>query len=131
MTRVFDIEIDEGVTLKLGYNHGQNPYAVAQDFIWANDLPQEHLDQIANFIDKNAGAVTLGMDAPMTRGVDPFTGGSNAMYEAPRAAPGGGAAAGQLHCHVRFLITHSQEVDDFLRHSRQARCGREEGDGIQ
>jgi phospholipase A-2-activating protein len=92
--KVFDIEIDEGVTLKLGYNHGQNPYAVAQDFIWANDLPQEHLDQIANFIDKNAGAVTLGMDAPMTRGADPFTGGSNAMYEAPRAAPGGGTAGG-------------------------------------
>ena len=91
--KVFDIEIDEGVTLKLGYNHGQNPYAVAQDFIWANDLPQEHLDQIANFIDRNAGAVTLGMDAPMSQGADPFTGSNNAMYEAPRAAPAGGSAA--------------------------------------
>ncbi len=39
---------------------GQNPYAVAQDFIWANDLPQDHLEQIANFIDKNAAAITLG-----------------------------------------------------------------------
>ena len=28
--RIFDIEIDEGGTLKLGYNYGQNPYAVAQ-----------------------------------------------------------------------------------------------------
>jgi phospholipase A-2-activating protein len=92
--RVFDIEIDEGVTLKLGYNNGQNPYAVAQEFIWTNDLPQEHLDQIANFIDKNAAAVTLGGDAPMTQGADPFTGGSNAMYEAPRAAPAGGSASG-------------------------------------
>ena len=92
--RVFDIEIDEGVTLKLGYNAGQNPYAVAQDFIWANDLPQEHLDQIANFIDKNTASVTLGSEAPMTQGVDPFTGSNNAMYEAPRAAPAGGSAAG-------------------------------------
>ena len=81
--RVFDIEIDEGVTLKLGFNNGQNSYAVAQDFIWANDLPQEHLDQIANFIDTNAAAVTLGADTPMTTGADPLTGSSNAMYEAP------------------------------------------------
>jgi len=91
--RVFDIEIDEGVTLKLGFNNGQNPYAVAQDFIWANDLPQEHLDQIANFIDTNAAPVTLGADTPMATGADPLTGGSNAMYEAPRA---GGAGASSV-----------------------------------
>jgi len=30
----------------------------------------------------------------MTQGADPFTGSSNAMYEAPRAAPAGGTAAG-------------------------------------
>jgi len=46
---------------------GQNPYAVAQDFIWANDLPQDHLDQIANFIDKNAAAITLGISMYIER----------------------------------------------------------------
>ena len=26
--QVFDIEVDEGLTLKCGYNYGQNPYEV-------------------------------------------------------------------------------------------------------
>ncbi len=38
--KVFDIEVDDGVTLQCGYNFGDNPYSVAQDFIWDNDLPQ-------------------------------------------------------------------------------------------
>uniref|UniRef100_A0A7S4KYY7 Phospholipase A-2-activating protein n=1 Tax=Guillardia theta TaxID=55529 RepID=A0A7S4KYY7_GUITH len=85
--RIFDIEIDEGVTLKLGYNYGQNPYAVAQEFIWNNDLPQDHLEQIAQFIDKNANqGVTLGAESRPTRGADPLTGAHDAMYESQKPA---------------------------------------------
>jgi len=92
--KVFDIEVEEGVTLKCGYNFGQNPYSVAHDFIQDNDLPVDHLDEIARFIDRNANQnVTLGMDAPMTQGADPFTGANNAMYEAPQASRGGGTDA--------------------------------------
>ena len=65
---------------------------VAQDFIWANDLPQDHLDEIARFIDRNANqGVTLGSEPVPTRGADPFTGAHNAMYEAAGAAQNAGA----------------------------------------
>ena len=58
--------------------------------------PQEHLQAIADFIDKNTANITLGAEAPMTQGADPFTGANNAMYEASRAgvAPTGGGGAG-------------------------------------
>jgi len=67
---VFEINLDEGYSLKLGYNNGrtysllfsnassiltklqEDPWTVAQQFIWDNDLPQDHLDTIANFIQK-------------------------------------------------------------------------------
>lgn len=48
-----------------------NPYKAAQDFILANELPQSYLDQIANFITKNAQGVSLGTSSQY---VDPFTG---------------------------------------------------------
>ena len=31
--QVFDIEVDEGLTLKCGYNYGQNPYEVASSYV--------------------------------------------------------------------------------------------------
>lgn len=52
---VFDIDVDEGKVLKLPYNRDQDPYTVAQKFIHDHDMPQVYLDQIANFIYKNAG----------------------------------------------------------------------------
>jgi hypothetical protein len=70
---------------------------VAQDFIWANDLPQDHLDEIARFIDRNANqGVTLGSEPAPTRGADPYTGAHNAMYEAAGGAQSGGAAASHI-----------------------------------
>ncbi|CAG8491482.1 5716_t:CDS:10, partial [Ambispora leptoticha] len=79
---VFDVDIGDGVPpLKLPYNVTDNPYQAAQDFIWANELPQSYLDQIANFIIQNAKGVTLGAGASQYQ--DPFTGGS-------RYTPGAG-----------------------------------------
>lgn len=78
--------------MPLRYNYGQNPYSVAQEFIWDNDLDQQHLDEIARWIDQQANqGVTLG--APVSGGFDPLTGANNVMHEAaaPAAAP---AAAG-------------------------------------
>ncbi len=70
------------------------PLQVAQDFIWANDLSQDHLDEIARFIDRNANqGVTLGSDPVPTRGADPFTGAHNAMYENSGASQNSGVPA--------------------------------------
>lgn len=52
---VFDIDIDEGVVLKLPYNRTDDPWTAAQKFIHKNDLPQVYLDTIANHITKNSG----------------------------------------------------------------------------
>lgn len=71
---VFDVDIGDGVPpLKLPYNVSDNPYKAAQEFIWANELPQSYLDQIANFIERNAQAVSLGTGSQYA---DPFTGSS-------------------------------------------------------
>ena len=71
---VFHIDIDEGVVLKLPYNNGQDPYRVAQDFIYKHQLPQDYLDQIATFISKNSGGG--GMVIEQATSCDPLTGGN-------------------------------------------------------
>ncbi|KAJ3197091.1 hypothetical protein HK101_006053 [Irineochytrium annulatum] len=71
---VFDVDIGDGVNLKLPYNASENPYAAAQDFIHRNELSQDFLDQIANFITQNAGNVTL--EPQSTANADPYTGGN-------------------------------------------------------
>ena len=69
---VFPIEIEDPATggvrkLRIGYNNGENQFVVAQRFIDANELPQYHLAQIADYIRQRAGAdagpATLGMEA--------------------------------------------------------------------
>ncbi|KAI8923447.1 WD40-repeat-containing domain protein, partial [Entophlyctis helioformis] len=85
---VFDVDVYEGAPpLKLPYNNGTNPYQAAQEFIDRNEIGQDFLDQIANFITQNTASVTIGAEAP-SQYVDPFTGGS-------RYVPGGpsGSAA--------------------------------------
>ena len=78
---------------------------VAQDFIWANDLPQDHLDEIARFIDRNANqGVTLGSEPVPTRGADPFTGAHNAMYEAAGGAQNGGEPVS--HIPKKTMVIH-------------------------
>ncbi|KAJ3330266.1 hypothetical protein HDU76_006054 [Blyttiomyces sp. JEL0837] len=78
---VFDIDIGSGVMLKLPYNVSENPYAAAQQFIYDNELPQDFLDQIANFITQNAKGAEIGTSAYAN--VDPFTGGSRYVPNQP------------------------------------------------
>ena len=52
---VFDIDIDDGVVLKLPYNRTDEPWMIAQKFIHKHDLPQVYLDAIAQHIVKNSG----------------------------------------------------------------------------
>ncbi|KAG0370161.1 WD40-repeat-containing domain protein [Gamsiella multidivaricata] len=71
---VFDIDVGEGLpALKLPFNVTENPYTAAQAFLTKHDLPLEYLDQVANFITKNARAVSQGETAAAG---DPLTGGS-------------------------------------------------------
>ncbi|KAF9928018.1 hypothetical protein FBU30_002711 [Linnemannia zychae] len=71
---VFDIDVGEGVpALKLPFNVTENPYTAAQEFLTKHDLPQVYLDQVADFITKNARAVSQGAAAATG---DPLTGGS-------------------------------------------------------
>ena len=52
----FKVEMDEtGRSFDLPYSWGENPYSVAKNFLERNDLPISHLDEVANFIVKNAG----------------------------------------------------------------------------
>jgi phospholipase A-2-activating protein len=71
---VFDVDIYDGAPpLKLPYNNSENPYEVAQEFIHKHELPQDYLDQIANFIMQNAKNVVLG-EKQQVSAADPFTG---------------------------------------------------------
>lgn len=79
---VFEVELgDDGSKEKLGFNRGENPYLAAQRFIDENELNQEFLDQIAQFIEQQVPADAL---RPSNGNMpsDPLTGGS-------RYVPGG------------------------------------------
>ena len=69
---VFHIDIDEGVVLKLPYNCTEEPYHSAQSFIHKHNLPQEYLDQVAQFIIKNS--TRTNVNNSVGSACDPFTG---------------------------------------------------------
>ncbi|KAI8374947.1 WD40-repeat-containing domain protein [Choanephora cucurbitarum] len=71
---VFDIDIGAGPggNLKLPYNVTENPYDAAQKFLIKHNLDQAFLDQVADFILKNAEGVNVGSSGYQ----DPFTGGN-------------------------------------------------------
>ncbi|KAJ3336812.1 hypothetical protein HDU93_002127 [Gonapodya sp. JEL0774] len=104
---VFDVELGPGVPpMKLPYNLSDNPWNAAQDFIWKNDLSQEFLDQIANFIVQQTGGQAGSALPAGGGGVDPFTGGgryvpggqsgvAGTMGSAPRPSPGAVSAPRQ------------------------------------
>ncbi|KAI1170488.1 ubiquitin homeostasis protein lub1 [Nemania sp. FL0916] len=69
---VFDVAIEEGQpSLKLPYNLSENPYARAQKFIDDNELSQNFLDQVAQFIVSNTQGATIGQDSEPSAGPDP------------------------------------------------------------
>lgn len=61
---VFDVAIEEGQpSLKLPYNLSENPYTRAQKFINDNELSQNFLDQVAQFIVQNTQGATIGQES--------------------------------------------------------------------
>lgn len=72
---VFDIDIDDsGVKLKLPYNICEEPYMVAQNFIYRHELNQMFLDEIAQFIIKNTEGQNI---IQQSASCDPFTSGNS------------------------------------------------------
>jgi phospholipase A-2-activating protein len=49
----------------------ENTFTAARHFLEKNDLPLTYIDQVAQFIEKNTGAVNLGGN---DNSVDPYTG---------------------------------------------------------
>lgn len=69
---VFDVAIEEGQpSLKLPYNLSENPYTRAQKFIDDNELSQNFLDQVAQFIVSNTQGATIGQNSGDS-GPDPY-----------------------------------------------------------
>ncbi|KMY87437.1 phospholipase A-2-activating protein [Drosophila simulans] len=74
---VFSVDIsDTEPPIKLPYNRSEDPWQAAQTFIHRHNLPQAYLDQVANFIIKNANGGPELMEQAPTGYQDPFTGGS-------------------------------------------------------
>ncbi len=73
---VFDIELDDtGGKLKLPFNRGDDAWMAAQTFIHKHELPQGHLETIANHLMKNSGGGSVSSGGGGGGGVvDPFTG---------------------------------------------------------
>lgn len=70
---MFDVELTEGQpALKLPFNARDDPWMAAHNFLERNDLSQNFLDQVANFIEEQTKGITLG-EQPSTA-CDPFTG---------------------------------------------------------
>lgn len=70
---VFDVELDDGRSYKIGFNEGDNPYEAAQEFIHQNNLPQYHMETIAKFIIQNFGGdEAAGRSIAPQRIVDPW-----------------------------------------------------------
>ncbi|KAH9905479.1 ubiquitin homeostasis protein lub1 [Xylariomycetidae sp. FL2044] len=70
---VFDVAIEEGQpSLKLPYNLSENPYARAQKFIDDNELSNNFLDQVAQFIISNTQGATIGENSGSAGGPDPY-----------------------------------------------------------
>ncbi|CAG9808101.1 unnamed protein product [Chironomus riparius] len=86
---VFNVDIEDGQPpIKLPFNSIDDPWLAAQNFIHKHDLPQVYLDQVANFIIKNAKLTS----APSTSNPDfedPFTGGGRYVpsFDSNQTAP--------------------------------------------
>ncbi|CAM6039015.1 unnamed protein product [Sphagnum compactum] len=89
---VFDVDIGDGLpTRKLPYNHGQNPYDVADQWLANEELPAGYREQVVQFILQNTGSTAAPPQFDPAF-VDPYTG-ANAYVPRPPVARNGSSAA--------------------------------------
>lgn len=68
--RVFEVTVDDGRSLKLNYNNSESPLAAAQRFAAENQIPDDQIPEIVNFIMENAP----NAGNQLSSYADPFTG---------------------------------------------------------
>ncbi|CAI7880624.1 unnamed protein product [Closterium sp. NIES-54] len=130
---VFDVDIGDGVPVrKLPYNHGDNPYDVADKWLLSQDLPLGYREQVVDFILRNTGqgpTMPLGATIP-----DPYTGGqayvpsatpswggpTPASRASAQAAPAPAAVAAQppqekLYPKRGYLVFDSAQYDGIMK----------------
>ena len=59
---------------KLGYNKGDNPWMVAQQFLWTYEMGQDYLQQVADFICQNANVSMSDVGMGNEGAMDPLSG---------------------------------------------------------
>ncbi|KAL3312264.1 hypothetical protein Ciccas_009142 [Cichlidogyrus casuarinus] len=79
---VFDVDFDPNrPAVKLPFNRNQDPWVVAQDFILKYDLPQDYLETIFQYIQKNAGLEKTSHSFRSAGPSDPYTGDSRYLMD--------------------------------------------------
>lgn len=103
---VFDVDISENAPpLKLPYNANENPFAAAQSFVKKNELPEQYVDEVANFIMKN----TKGSTIDTQQYSDPFTGAGRYIPGAPStngSTPQAGPTSTSSHERMTKVLPH-------------------------
>lgn len=103
---VFDVDVAEGAPpLKLPLNVGDNPYAVAEKFLFDNNLPTTYQEQIVQFIIQNTGGAV--QPSPIGGGefVDPFTGANAYVPRPPVSGVSNGGGAPSLSSAAATMAT--------------------------
>lgn len=78
---VFDVDVEDGKPpLKLPYNASENPYAAADRFLAANDLPSLYTEEVVKFINQN----TSGFQLDQQSGADPVQLGQQGQSTEPK-----------------------------------------------
>eukprot|EP00041_Stephanoeca_diplocostata_P006495 m.87254 g.87254 ORF g.87254 m.87254 type:complete len:826 (-) comp16396_c1_seq10:135-2612(-) len=110
--KYFDVELD-GRKMKCKHKLGDNPFLTAQRFLDENNLEQDHLDDVATFVERHCGTPTLEFSAPRATPTVPgaYVPGSGGTAPPPTAptytsrrpvvpgayVPGGATARVQTH----------------------------------
>jgi phospholipase A-2-activating protein len=94
---VFDVDLGDGHNRQIGHNLGANPYTTAQEFIDREEIGQDFLQQIADFIEANTPKVVSQEPAQAHwdpyNGANVYTPGAKPNPDAARAAAAAAAAA--------------------------------------
>lgn len=103
---VINVDLGDGLTRKIGYNRGQNPWEVAQKFLFDHEIPQDYLDQVALFIQQNAGTTEIGpAEVAPVQYSDPYTGGTRYV---PQTTQTTGQFSDPLTGGGRYIPSYSQ-----------------------
>ena len=89
--RVVPVEMDDGVSRKIGWNTGENPYEVAARWLADNNMPEYFREQIVQFVIQNSpesqGGFFSRADADAQNNADPLSGNRSTQHQANQYIP--------------------------------------------